>query len=196
MYSLRSFYRIMLLTWLVLVLCMGFIVAHNTGGGGSGSLFAFLFPSPQEPAPLPPAAPQESTAPPPAPVQAAPKISSAPVTTPPAATQPVKEISRPQAEWLALQKGKKAGSGTLGSPQVTTLANGDVEVRFACGGALGNFQEFRPANVHALTIDLMGAWGKGIRGEDKFLSRGVLQRVQIADHRQWLRVSGVAVGCC
>ena len=167
----------MLLVWLALVLCMGFIVASNTGTEHSGSLFAFLFPSPQEPAPLPP----------PATVQEAPKTVLAPVITPPAAEPP-----RPPAEeWLALSKGKKAGTGTLGSPEITVLGNGNVEVRFACHGTPGSYQEFYPANVRALSIDLMGAWGKGIRA-DKFTGKGVLQRVQIADHRQWLRVSGVA----
>lgn len=167
----------MLVVWLALVLCMGFIVASNTGTEHSGGIFAFLFPSPQEPAPLPP----------PVTVQKAPKAGLPPVITPPAAEHP-----RPQAkEWLALSMGKKAGSGTLGSPGITVLGNGDVEVRFACHGAPGNYHAFYPSNVRSLSIDLMGAWGKGIRA-DKWLDKGVLQRVQIADHRQWLRVSGVA----
>ncbi len=167
----------MLVVWLALVLCMGFIVASNTGTGHSGGIFAFLFPSPQEPPSLPP----------PTIVQEAPKAGLPPVIPPPAA-----ELPRPQAEeWLALSMGKKAGSGTLGSPEITVLGNGDVEVRFACHNAPGNYHAFYPSNVRSLSIDLMGAWGKGIRA-DKFTDKGVLQRVQIADHRQWLRVSGVA----
>lgn len=167
----------MLVVWLALVLCLGFIVASNTGTEHSGGLFAFLFPRPQEPAPLPP----------PAIVQKAPKADLPPVITPPAA-----ELPRPHAEeWLALSMGKKAGSGTLGSPEITVLDNGDVEVRFACHNAPGNYHAFYPSNVRSLSIDLMGAWGKGIRA-DKFTGKGVLKRVQIADHRQWLRVSGVA----
>ncbi|MBE6442274.1 MAG: hypothetical protein E7022_08120 [Desulfovibrio desulfuricans] len=175
MYSLRSLYRIMLLVWLALVLCMGCIVAHNAGTEGSGSLFAFLFPDTREPAPLPPVV-----------VKEAPKPAPVPVITP-----PTEEPARPQTEWIALQKGKKAGKGSLGKPEITSLDNGDVEVRFACSDAPGNFREFFPATIDSLSIDLMGAWGKGMR-VDKRPDRGVLKRVQIADHKQWLRVSGIA----
>ena len=174
MYSLRSLYRIMLLVWLSLVLCLGGIVAYNSGANGSGSLFAFLFPGSQQPAPLPPVVPEQPAPPP------------APVITPPAV-----EPAKPQTEWLALQKGKKAGKGTLGKPEITVLDNGDVEVRFACTDAPGNFREFHPANIDSLAIDLMGAWGKGML-VDKRPNKGALKRVQIADHNEWLRVSGIA----
>ena len=164
----------MLLVWLSLVLCLGGIVAYNSGANGSGSLFAFLFPGSQQPAPLPPVVPEQ---PAPAP---------APVVTPPAPEPP-----KPQTEWIALQKGKKAGKGTLGKPEITVLDNGDAEVRFACTDAPGNYREFHPANVDSLSIDLMGAWGKGML-VDKRLDKGALKRVQIADHNEWLRVSGIA----
>ncbi|MBO4300360.1 MAG: hypothetical protein J5861_02030 [Desulfovibrio sp.] len=175
MYSLRSLCRIMLFAWLALVFGMGCIVAHNAGTEGSGSLFAFWFPGSQEPAPLPPVVAPET-----------PKAVPAPVITP-----PVEEHSTPQTEWIALHKGKKAGMGTLGKPEISTLSTGEVEVRFACNDAPGNFREFFPANVDSLSIDLMGAWGKGMRADTR-PDKGVLKRVQIADHKQWVRVSGIA----
>ena len=175
MYSLRSLYRIMLLVWLALVLSLGFLVAHNVNSDGSGNLFAFLFKGAKEPAPLPPVVVQEP-----------PKKEVAPVITPPPA-EPVK----PKTDWIALQKGKKAGKGTLGKPEITTLDNGDLEVRFPCSDAPGNYREFFPANIDSLSIDLMGAWGKGIK-VDKRPAKGVLKRVQMADHKQWVRVSGIA----
>ncbi|MBQ9406910.1 MAG: hypothetical protein IJU37_09295 [Desulfovibrio sp.] len=174
MYSLRSLYRIMFLVWLALVMCIGGIVAYNSGTHGSDSLFAFLFPSSEQPAPLPPIIPEQ------------PAPQPAPVITP-----QVLEPTKPQSEWIALQKGKKAGKGTLGKPEITLLDNGDVEVRFPCTDAPGNFHEFHPANIDSLSIDLIGAWGKGVR-VDKRLNKGVLKRVQIADHKEWVRVSGIA----
>ncbi len=178
----------MLLAWLALVLCMGYIVAANTGTERSGSLFAFLLSTPHDPAPLPPVMTRgAATPPPPAATQELPGAGVAPVVEPPAAEPPKQQAE----EWLAVPKGKKAGSGVLHSPEVTVLDSGDVEVRFAVSGEPGDFQAFYPESIHALAIDLMGSWGRGARA-DKRLRQGVLQRVQIADHKKWLRVSGIA----
>ena len=168
----------MLLVWLVLVLCMGGIVAHNADTEGAGNLFAFLFSRPQEPVSLPPVVTQLPAAPAPPPPAAAP-------------TPPVEEPAPPQSEWIALHKGRKAGTGTLGKPQITAWDNGDVEVRFPCKDTPGEFIEFYPPNIDSVAIDLAGAWGKGMRVDNR-LDTGVLKRVQIADHRQWVRVSGIA----
>ncbi|MBR4741719.1 MAG: hypothetical protein IK079_02310, partial [Desulfovibrio sp.] len=39
-------------------------------------------------------------------------------------------------------------------------------------------------------IDLLGNWGNLLL--DKRMDKGVLKRVQIADHKEWLRISGIA----
>ena len=170
MSSQRSLYRVLLLIWLVLVLGMGFVLHMNTKSQNSGSLFAFLFTPPQGPQALPPVvvAPQPM-----------------PIPAPVAAKEEAKP--KPEAIWVPLQRGKKPGKGALTKPQVTTLANGDVEVRFSCSDAPGNY----PVNIDSLAIDLMGPWGKGLLF-DKRPDKGVLKRVQMADHREWVRVTGIA----
>ena len=174
MSSQRSLYRVLLLIWLVLVLGMGFVLHMNTKSQNPGSLFAFLFTSPQNPQALPPVVVAPQPMPIPAPVVA--KEEAKP---------------KPEASWVPLQRGKKPGKGALTKPQVTTLANGDVEVRFTCPDAPGNYRQFHPVNIDSLAIDLMGPWGKGLLF-DKRPDKGVLKRVQMADHREWVRVTGIA----
>ena len=174
MSSQRSLYRALLLIWLVLVLGMGFVLHMNTKSQNPGSLFAFLFTNPEKPQALPPVVVEPQPMPIPAPV---------------AAKEEAKP--KPEASWVPLQRGKKPGKGSLTQPQVTTLANGDVEVRFTCPNAPGNYRQFHPKNIDSLAIDLMGRWGKGLLF-DKRPDKGVLKRVQMADHREWVRVTGIA----
>ena len=163
----------MLIAWVLVVLCMAVVVRYNTGSE-IGGLFAFLFHAPQNPGELPPVVVAKSPNPPQQPSLVLPEEKPAP----------------PSTEWTALNKGKAAGKGTLGPADVTTFDNGDVHVTFPCTSP-GDYRAFYPTNVDSLSVDLIGAW-KGDVFLDKRLERGEIKRVQVADHKQWVRVSGIA----
>ena len=160
----------MLMLWLLLVAGMGGLLAYTAGSGGS--LFAFLFTKTVDPEPLAPVVVKEP----------APKPRPQPILTIP---------EEPKTVWVPLIQGTKAGKGTLGKAEITTLANGNVEIRFATSDAPGNFRAFYPHNVDSLSVDLLGSWGKNVWIDTREV-RGILKRVQVADHKQWVRVSGIA----
>ena len=172
MYSLRSLYRLMLITWLALILGIGGILAYSTKTGNDGNLFAFLFKKTPEPEALPPVVVE----------QLPPKLPE---------PKPTIVAKKPDTQWVALKKGKRNGKGTLSKPEITILENGDLEIRFKASDAPGNFRSFYPSNVDSISVDLLGSWGKNIFLDQRVTS-GVLARIQVADHKQWLRVSGVA----
>ena len=105
--------------------------------------------------------------------------------------KPTIVAKKPDTQWVALKKGKKSGKGTLSKPKITILENGDLEIRFSASDAPGNFRSFYPDNVDSISVDLLGSWGKNISLDQRF-THGILTRIQVADHKQWLRVSGVA----
>ncbi len=169
----------MLLVWLLLVLSVGVLLKYATDSRGELGLFAFLLPRTEKVMDLPP--PSSPKAPEKAPekeVPAEPKPSVTPQEKMP-------------SEWINLKKGKKAGRGSLGTPQLTILGNGDAEVSFQLTDAPGDYRSFHPTNVDSLAVDLMGTWGKGIL-KDERLGTGVLKRLQIADHKEWVRISGIS----
>ena len=105
--------------------------------------------------------------------------------------QPVTPKPAEPSEWAALQLGKKNGRGFLSAPAMTVLENGDCEVRLELSDEVGNYRMFYPSNVDSISVDFIGLKGKNLSA-DKYIDKGVLQRVQIAGHRDWVRVSAIA----
>ena len=150
------------------------LVLKYSTSNSNGNLVNFLLPEFKKPVTLPPVT--------------LPKALEEPKPAPP---PPVFKAEKKEPEWIALDKGKAQAKGTLSKPSITTLENGDVEVSFSYSDAPGNFREFNPENVDSLSVDLFGSWGKDVYTDTR-LSKGVLKRVQVAHHKQWVRVSGIA----
>lgn len=180
MYPLRTLYRLMLVVWLILVLSMGAVVGHMAENSDSSDrhLLAFLFPTKPASAPLPPVMPEKTVKP-------------APPPPPPLSAPAPQKPAEPRGDWVALKKGKTGGTGTLINPVITVTDKGEIEVRFPMKGAPGTYRDFHPVNIDSQSVDLMGPMGKGMN-VDKRIESGVLKRVQIADHKQWVRISGIA----
>ena len=173
MNSLRALYRWMLAGWLVLVLLLSIIVGRSADSKTPGNLLAFLFTRGETSVPLPPA-PQ------------APPIAVEPAPPPAPAAEP---------GWQPLELGDMEGQGSLGMPKVTAPEGQRTEVLFPCAGRPGQYRLYHPTNVSGLSVDLPGAWGKGL-SLNTALNQGPARRVQMADHmehgRHWLRVTGIA----
>lgn len=171
MNSLHTIFRWMMLVWLVLVAALGFAVARSTHTTYVGNTMAFLFSSVgREKIELPPAVQH---------------------TAPPVAEEPPAEPAAP--EWTPLAKGKTAGSGTLGAPEIQTLDGGAVAVVMSLSGTIGDVSFYDPKNVTGATIDFIGEWSKPPYLK-KSVNAGCLSLVQAAGHKGYLRVSGVAAG--
>lgn len=168
MNSLRTIFRWMLLLWLVLVAVLGFTVSYSTRSSYIGNTMAFLFSSAgREHAELitherRPAAPRE---------------------------EPKESPEVP--EWVELASDKTMGKGSLGTPEVQELPGGSVAVVFQLVGEPGGATFFRPGNVTSATIDLHGEWASPPYMKQRMKS-GCLSLVQMAGHKGYLRVSGVA----
>ena len=169
MNSLRTIFRWMLLVWLVLVAALGFAVSRGTHTTYAGNTMAFLFSS----------AGREKVELPPAVRRAAPPVAEEPPAEPPA------------PEWTPLAKGKTAGSGTLGAPEIQTLDGDSVAVVMSLTGTIGDVSFYSPKNVTGATVDFIGEWSKPPYMK-KSLSDGCLSLVQAAGHKGYLRISGVA----
>ena len=173
--SLRALYRWMLAGWLVLVLLLSIIVGRSADSKTPGNLLAFLFTRGETSVPLPPA-PQA----PPIAVEPAPPAEPAPAAEP---------------GWQPLEQGNAEGRGSLGMPEVTTPDGQHTVALFPCSGRPGQYRLYHPTNVGGLSVDLPGAWGKGL-SLNTALPRGPVRRLQMADHmdhgRRWLRVTGIA----
>ncbi len=180
MNTLHSIFRRMLLLWLVLVAALGVTVSRSTRSSYFGNTMAFLFTSGDRgPADgvavtrrIPPPAKQE------------PQVPEPPKETPPApAPKP--------PEWTAIAHGKTGGSGTLGAPKIEKLSGGAVAVVLPLTGTIGNVTYYKPHNANAMTVDFHGEWKK-----PPFVNRrektDPLSRVQIAGHKGYLRVTGIA----
>lgn len=171
MNSLQTIFRWMLLVWLVLVAALGFAVSRSTYTTYAGNTMAFLFSSAgREKIELPPA------------VQRAAQ---------PVAEEPPAEPKAP--EWTPLAKGKTAGSGMLGAPEIQTLDGDAVAVVMSLNGTIGDVSFYDPKNVNGATVDFIGEWSKPPYMK-KSLSDGCLSLAQAAGHNGYLRVSGVAAG--
>lgn len=169
MNSLQTIFRWMLLVWLVLVAALGFAVSRSTHTTYAGNTMAFLFSS----------AGREKVELPPAVRRAAPPVAEEPPAEPPA------------PEWTPLVKGKTAGSGTLGAPEIQTLDGDSIAVVMSLTGTIGDVSFYSPKNVTGATVDFIGEWSKPPYMK-KSLSDGCLSLVQAAGHKGYLRISGVA----
>ena len=169
MNSLQTIFRWMLLVWLVLVAALGFAVSRSTHTTYAGNTMAFLFSS----------AGREKVELPPVERRAAPPVAEEPPAEPPA------------PEWTPLAKGKTAGSGTLGAPEIQTLDGDSVAVLMSLTGTIGDVSFYSPKNVTGATVDFIGEWSKPPYMK-KSLSDGCLSLVQAAGHKGYLRISGVA----
>ena len=178
--SLRALYRWMLAGWLVLVLLLSIIVGRSADSKTPGNLLAFLLTRGETSIPLPPA-------------PEAPSIVVDPAPAPPPA-QPA-----PAAEpgWQTLELGDAEGQGSLGMPEITTPDGQHTVALFPCAGRPGQYRLYHPTNVGGLSVDLPGAWGRGL-SLNTALNQGPVRRVQMADHmehgRHWLRVTGISRG--
>lgn len=169
MNSLRTIFRCMLLVWLVLVAALGFAVSRGTHTTYAGNTMAFLFSS----------AGREKVELPPVERRTAPVVEEEPPAEPPA------------PEWTPLAKGKTAGGGTLGAPEIQTLDGGAVAVVMSLTGTIGDVSFYDPRNVTGATVDFIGEWSQPPYFK-KSVSSGCLSLVQAAGHKGYLRVSGVA----
>ena len=196
MSSLRTLFRWMLAGWLVLVLLLSVVVARGTHSRGPGNLLAFLFIRGEYTEPLPPVMPAQTPPPatvidirPPAVVAKPPVVAAKPAAVVP---EPAPASA---ADWVALDLGSYEGTGRLGPPTITALADGAVEALFSCPGEPGDYRLYRPTNVAGLSVDLMGDWGRGMF-VNRTLAEGAARKVQIASHAEhgmrWLRVSAIS----
>ena len=126
MNSLRTIFRCMLLVWLVLVAALGFAVSRGTHTTYAGNTMAFLFSS----------AGREKVELPPVERRAVPPVAEEPHAEPPA------------PEWTPLAKGKTAGGGTLGAPEIQTLDGGAVAVVMSLTGTIGDVSFYEPEERH------------------------------------------------
>ena len=139
MNSLRTIFRCMLLVWLVLVAALRLPpVSRGTHTTYAGNTMAFLFSS----------AGREKVELPPVERRAAPSVAEEPPAEPPA------------PEWTPLAKGKAAGGGTLGAPEIQTLDGGAVAVVMSLTGTIGDVSFYDPRNVTGATVDFMGEWSQ------------------------------------
>lgn len=175
----RLLCRIMLAVWLLLV--CGMAVAALGGGTSAGNLLALLFTGNTSRPPIvpPPAAP-----PAPAPV---PAPEPAPAPTP--APQPA--VAAAPSTWRELPRGKRPGKGRLFPPRVETRQDGSLALFFPYEGSLGEYTTITPANVPSRSVDLHGQWSAQVTLDTR-PAEGCVQRLQIAAHPGWIRVSGIA----
>lgn len=182
MISLRPLCRILLLVWLVLVVGMSVLVAQATRTEVSGNLLAFLLndrPQPQSPMPVSPPLPASLPVPPP--------------------TQQSQVIPQSIPEWKPLPRGKAQGSGVLKGPEVTERPDGSVQVVFTYEGVGG-----KPGDPGAVTaikvssrstsVDLHGPWKRVAYLNKTGTGRALLARLQVAEHKGYVRVSATAHG--
>lgn len=167
MNSLQTLFRWMLLVWLLLVAALGFAVSRSTSTTYLGNTMAFIF-----------SGIGRSAEPEPVARRAEPTVVPA-----------TKELPTP--EWTPLAAGKKAGSGTLGSPVIEQLEDGAVAVVMQLTGTVGDVSFYTPRNVVGATVDFIGEWSKPPYFKQS-VGGGSLSLAQTAGHKGYLRVSGVA----
>ena len=175
----RLLCRAMFGVWLLAVCGMALVALG--GGSSTGNLLALMFTrpvarTPLTPPPTPPAAQPEPT-PEPAPAAATPE------------PQPVAEVS----PWRDLPHGKRPGKGRLYPPRIEVRKDGSLLLLFAYEGTPGEHTVITPANVTSRSVDLHGQWSAQVTVNARPQS-GCVQRLQIASHPSWIRVSAVSRG--
>lgn len=176
----RLLCRAMFGVWLLAVCGMGLVALG--GGDSTGNLLALMFTRPVARTPVtppPPVAPQPAPepAPEPAPAPAAPE------------PQPVAEAS----PWRELPHGKRPGRGRLFPPRIEVRKDGSLQLLLAYEGSPGEHTVITPANVTSRSVDLHGQWSAQVTVDARPQS-GCVQRLQIASHPSWIRVSAVSRG--
>lgn len=175
--QLQTCFRLMIGLWLLLVVGMSLLVSHSAlSPAVSGNLLTYLFVrtdmisiwSPT----VPPATVPVVEPAPPAPVVAAP-------VEPPAAP-----------EWQQVPRGRKAGSGTITRCEILPQPAGHVEILLDYTGSVGETTAFSATNAEARSVDIHGTWAK-VPFVQKNLDKGLLRKIQIADHKGFFRVTGI-----
>lgn len=177
----RLLCRAMFGLWLLGVCGMGLIAFG--GGASTGNLLALMFTQPVARTPL--------TPPPPPPARAA-----APEQAPEAAAEPpVPAASAAPAppQWRDLPHGRHPGRGRLFPPRLEVRDDGSLQLLFAYEGTPGDHTVITPVNITSRSVDLHGQWSAQVT-VDARPGSGCVQRLQIASHPSWIRVSAVSRG--
>ncbi len=181
----RLLCRAMFGIWLLAV--CGMALAAFGGGASTGNLLALMFTQPVPRAPLtPPPAPPRPQPPAqaePAPAPSAPAATAA-APAPPAAPVPL---------WRDLPHGRRPGKGRLHPPRLEVRDDGSLQLLFAYEGTPGEHTVITPVNITSRSVDLHGQWSAQVT-VDVRPRNGCVQRLQIASHPSWIRVSAVSRG--
>lgn len=175
----RFLCRAMFGVWLLAVCGMALVALG--GGSSTGNLLALMFTRPVARTPVTPPPPQPLA-------QAEPTPEPAPAAATPE-PQPVAEIS----PWRDLPHGKRPGKGRLYPPRIEVRKDGSLLLLFAYEGTPGEHTVITPANVTSRSVDLHGQWSAQVTVNARPQS-GCVQRLQIASHPSWIRVSAVSRG--
>ena len=175
----RLFCRAMFGVWLLAVCGMAFVALG--GGSSTGNLLALMFTRPVARTPVTPPPPQPLPQ-----AEPAPEPTPAPPTPEP---QPAAEVS----PWRDLPHGKRPGKGRLYPPRIEVRKDGSLLLLFAYEGTPGEHTVITPANVTSRSVDLHGQWSAQVTVNARPQS-GCVQRLQIASHPSWIRVSAVSRG--
>ena len=175
----RLLCRAMFGVWLLAVCGMALVALG--GGSSTGNLLALMFTRPVARTPVTPPPPQPLA-------QAEPTPEPAPAAATPE-PQPVAEIS----PWRDLPHGKRPGKGRLYPPRIEVRKDGSLLLLFAYEGTPGEHTVITPANVTSRSVDLHGQWSAQVTVNARPQS-GCVQRLQIASHPSWIRVSAVSRG--
>lgn len=175
----RFLCRAMFGVWLLAVCGMALVALG--GGSSTGNLLALMFTRPVARTPVTPPPPQPLA-------QAEPTPEPAPAAATPE-PQPVAEVS----PWRDLPHGKRPGKGRLYPPRIEVRKDGSLLLLFAYEGTPGEHTVITPANVTSRSVDLHGQWSAQVTVNARPQS-GCVQRLQIASHPSWIRVSAVSRG--
>lgn len=175
----RLLCRAMFGVWLLAVCGMALVALG--GGSSTGNLLALMFTRPVARTPVTPPPPQPLA-------QAEPTPEPAPAAATPE-PQPVAEVS----PWRDLPHGKRPGKGRLYPPRIEVRKDGSLLLLFAYEGTPGEHTLITPANVTSRSVDLHGQWSAQVTVNARPQS-GCVQRLQIASHPSWIRVSAVSRG--
>ena len=175
----RLLCRAMFGVWLLAVCGMALVALG--GGSSTGNLLALMFTRPVACTPVTPPPPQPLA-------QAEPTPEPAPAAATPE-PQPVAEVS----PWRDLPHGKRPGKGRLYPPRIEVRTDGSLLLLFAYEGTPGEHTVITPANVTSRSVDLHGQWSAQVTVNARPQS-GCVQRLQIASHPSWIRVSAVSRG--
>ena len=173
----RLLCRAMFGVWLLAVCGMALVALG--GGSSTGNLLALMFTRPVARTPVTPPPPQPLA-------QAEPTPEPAPAAATPE-PQPVAEVS----PWRDLPHGKRPGKGRLYPPRIEVRKDGSLLLLFAYEGTPGEHTVITPANVTSRSVDLHGQWSAQVTVNARPQS-GCVQRLQIASHPSWIRVSAVS----